>query len=82
MPVSMNEPIGMLQRACEELEYSTLLDQAATQPDSLDRLIYVATFAITSYTSTQYRTGRKVRKGWINSIFSNRGFLPSLSTQL
>ena len=27
MPVVLNEPIGMLQRLCEELEYSELLDK-------------------------------------------------------
>ena len=28
MPVTLNEPLGMLQRMCEELEYSELLDAA------------------------------------------------------
>jgi hypothetical protein len=60
LPVSMNEPISILQRACEELEYSELLDKASQLDNSMDRLIYVTIFAITSYASSQYRTGRKV----------------------
>ncbi|KAI8373304.1 Oxysterol-binding protein-domain-containing protein [Blakeslea trispora] len=59
MPVSMNEPLNLLQKACEELEYSELLDKAATLSDSIERLMYVAVFSISTYASTQYRTGRK-----------------------
>lgn len=29
MPVALNEPLGVLQRMCEELEYSELLDNAS-----------------------------------------------------
>jgi len=32
MPVTLNEPLGVLQRMCEELEYSELLDAASKQP--------------------------------------------------
>lgn len=60
MPITMNEPLNMLQRACEELEYSELLDKAAGLSNSLDRLVHVAVFAVSGYASTQYRTGRKV----------------------
>ncbi|CDH57471.1 oxysterol-binding protein [Lichtheimia corymbifera JMRC:FSU:9682] len=59
MPISMNEPLSMLQRACEELEYCDLLDKASTLSDSMDRLIHIAIFAVSSYASSQYRTGRK-----------------------
>jgi hypothetical protein len=62
MPISMNEPINLLQKACEELQYSELLDKANSLEDSIDRLMYVTCFAISGYASTQYRTGRKVRK--------------------
>lgn len=62
MPISMNEPLSMLQRACEELEYCDLLDKASTLPDSMDRLIYIVLFAVSSYASSQYRTGRKVKE--------------------
>ncbi|KAI7905217.1 Oxysterol-binding protein-domain-containing protein [Cokeromyces recurvatus] len=59
MPVSMNEPLSMLQKACEDLEYSELLDKAAKCENSMDRLMYVAAFAISSYACAQWRTGRK-----------------------
>jgi hypothetical protein len=59
MPISLNEPINLLQRLCEELEYSELLDKAASLSSSMDRLMYVTTFAISGYAATQYRIGRK-----------------------
>ncbi|KAI9028337.1 Oxysterol-binding protein-domain-containing protein [Phycomyces nitens] len=59
MPVSMNEPINFLQKACEDMEYSELLDKASTLSDSMERLMYVALFAISGYASSQYRIERK-----------------------
>ncbi|KAF9103199.1 hypothetical protein BGX29_003664 [Mortierella sp. GBA35] len=59
MPVSLNEPINVLQRLCEELEYSELLDKAAGLSDSLDRLVYVAAFAVSGYSTSQWRAARK-----------------------
>ncbi|KAI7905818.1 Oxysterol-binding protein-domain-containing protein [Cokeromyces recurvatus] len=59
MPISMNEPLNMLQKACEELEYCELLEKASQLEDSMERLMYVTVFTISSYASTQYRTGRK-----------------------
>ncbi|KAG1110776.1 hypothetical protein G6F42_015228 [Rhizopus arrhizus] len=59
MPISLNEPINLLQRLCEELEYTELLDKAATLSSSMDRLMYVTAFAISGYAATQYRIGRK-----------------------
>ncbi|KAF8939484.1 hypothetical protein BGZ47_008152 [Haplosporangium gracile] len=59
MPVSLNEPINVLQKLCEELEYSELLDKAVSLPGSLDRLVYVAAFAVSGYASSQWRAGRK-----------------------
>lgn len=60
MPISMNEPLSLLQRACEELEYSELLDKASTMSNSMDRLLHVAVFAVSGYASSQHRVGRKV----------------------
>ncbi|KAI8071203.1 Oxysterol-binding protein-domain-containing protein [Gongronella butleri] len=71
MPVSMNEPINMLQKACEELEYSELLDKAATLDDPLERLVYVTVFAISSYASSQYRTGRKPFNPMMTETYEN-----------
>ncbi|KAK3844174.1 MAG: Oxysterol-binding protein-domain-containing protein [Linnemannia gamsii] len=59
MPVSLNEPINVLQKLCEELEYSELLDKAASLSNSLDRLVYVAAFAVSGYAGSQWRAGRK-----------------------
>ncbi|KAI8388923.1 Oxysterol-binding protein-domain-containing protein [Radiomyces spectabilis] len=59
MPINMNEPLNLLQKACEDLEYSELLDKASTLSNSMDRLVHVAVFAVSSYASSQYRTGRK-----------------------
>lgn len=78
MPISMNEPLNMLQKACEELEYSELLDKASTLEDALDRLLYVTVFSISSYASSQYRTGRKPFNPMMTETYENirpdRGF--------
>lgn len=39
MPVQLNEPLNTLQRLCEELEYSELLDKAAQIPSALERMV-------------------------------------------
>uniref|UniRef100_A0A7N6ATU2 Oxysterol-binding protein n=1 Tax=Anabas testudineus TaxID=64144 RepID=A0A7N6ATU2_ANATE len=59
MPVQLNEPLNTLQRFCEELEYSELLDRANQTQDPYQRMVYVATFAISSYASTYHRAGSK-----------------------
>lgn len=43
----------------EELEYSSLLDQANTTTDPVQRLLFITAFAIASYSSYQFRTGTK-----------------------
>uniref|UniRef100_A0A4W6ECG8 Oxysterol-binding protein n=1 Tax=Lates calcarifer TaxID=8187 RepID=A0A4W6ECG8_LATCA len=59
MPVQLNEPLNTLQRLCEELEYSELLDTANQTQDPYQRMVYVATFAISAYASTYHRAGSK-----------------------
>lgn len=59
MPVELNEPLNTLQRLCEELEYSELLDKAARTPSPLERMVYVAAFAISAYASSYFRAGSK-----------------------
>lgn len=39
MPVQLNEPLNTLQRLCEELEYSSLLDQASHMADPCERMV-------------------------------------------
>uniref|UniRef100_A0A8C2XJX7 Oxysterol-binding protein n=1 Tax=Cyclopterus lumpus TaxID=8103 RepID=A0A8C2XJX7_CYCLU len=59
MPVQLNEPLNTLQRLCEELEYSELLDRAANTQDPFQRMVYIATFVVSGYASSYYRTGGK-----------------------
>ncbi|XP_010071474.1 PREDICTED: oxysterol-binding protein-related protein 3 isoform X4 [Pterocles gutturalis] len=59
MPVELNEPLNTLQRLCEELEYSELLDKAAHTPNSFERMVYIAAFAVSAYASSYYRAGSK-----------------------
>lgn len=39
MPVHLNEPLNTLQRLCEELEYSELLDMANQTQDPYQRMV-------------------------------------------
>ncbi|XP_004582494.2 oxysterol-binding protein-related protein 3 isoform X4 [Ochotona princeps] len=59
MPVELNEPLNTLQRLCEELEYSELLDKAAQTPSARERMVYVAAFAVSAYASSYFRAGSK-----------------------
>lgn len=62
MPVAINEPLNALQRLAEDLEYSELLDRAASQElfnDSLERLVYVTCFAVSAYSCMPSRVDRK-----------------------
>jgi hypothetical protein len=62
MPVSANEPISLIQRISEQLEYSELLDKAvAAPPEHGERLLYVAAFAISSFSSSRIKE-RSIRK--------------------
>uniref|UniRef100_A0A8C9XC87 Oxysterol-binding protein n=1 Tax=Sander lucioperca TaxID=283035 RepID=A0A8C9XC87_SANLU len=58
MPVNFNEPLSMLQRLSEDLEYYELLDKAAKCQSSLEQMCYVAAFTISSYSTTVHRTGK------------------------
>ncbi|KAG1783723.1 Oxysterol-binding protein-domain-containing protein [Suillus placidus] len=58
-PVSFNEPLTLLQRTAEELEYYNLLHQATEAKDPTQRLCFVAAFAVSGYAHTRFRTGRK-----------------------
>ena len=59
LPVILNEPLSILQRLCEELEYSDLLETANNIQDPYDRMVYVAAFVISGYASSYYRNGAK-----------------------
>lgn len=62
MPVSANEPTSLLQRAAEQMEYSSLLDSAlTTDAPSGERLLHIAAFAISSLSASRARE-RAIRK--------------------
>lgn len=61
MPVSANEPLSLLQRAAEQLEYSQLLDNAVKSTDSFERLMYVTAFALSSLSNARVKE-RSIRK--------------------
>ncbi|XP_057442953.1 oxysterol-binding protein-related protein 1C-like isoform X2 [Lotus japonicus] len=56
LPVYFNEPLSSLQKCCEEMEYSYLLDRAyewGKKGNSLMRILNVAAFAVSAYASTE-----------------------------
>ncbi|XP_069355923.1 uncharacterized protein [Maniola hyperantus] len=59
MPVTINEPLNMLQRLCEELEYSELLDAASKSVDAVERCALVAAFAVSAYAAAANRAASK-----------------------
>ncbi|KAE9552166.1 hypothetical protein FO519_004613 [Halicephalobus sp. NKZ332] len=59
MPVDFNEPISVLQRQTEDLEYSSLLDRAVEEKnDPEKRLALVTVFAISAYSTVGKRTAK------------------------
>lgn len=58
LPVSFNECTSLLQRVAEGVEYTELLDKAASIEDSTLRLCYVAAFGASEYASTINRVAK------------------------
>ena len=58
IPVNFSEPLSMLQRITEELEYSDLLDKASQCDDQWEQMAYVAAFTVTAYSTTATRTNK------------------------
>ncbi|OUC41150.1 putative PH domain protein [Trichinella nativa] len=56
--VNTNEPLSMLQRLTEDLEYSSIVDKAAQCGDVYEQMCYVAAFTVSSYSTTTNRTGK------------------------
>jgi len=46
LPVTFNEPTSLLQRVAEDMEYTDLLETAASRAESTERMVYVAAFAM------------------------------------
>lgn len=59
-PVTSNEPISVLQRLCEQLEYSELLDKASESAGD-QRLLYVALFSVSALSAARVKE-RALRK--------------------
>jgi hypothetical protein len=78
MPVTLNEPLSTLQRLCEELEYSDLVDKAVSAPSALDRMMWVAAFSISAYGSSNARASHKPFNPLLGETFEcireDRGF--------
>ena len=55
---NFSEPLSMLQRITEELEYSNLLDSASQCDDQWEQMAYVAAFTISAYSTTATRTNK------------------------
>ncbi|XP_076361791.1 oxysterol-binding protein-related protein 2-like [Tachypleus tridentatus] len=58
MPVVFNEPLSFLQRITEYMEYSFLLHRADECDDPVDRIQYVAAFAVSALASNWERLGK------------------------
>jgi hypothetical protein len=53
LPSWIYEPLSIIQRQTEMLEYSQLLDRASECQDSIDRMACVVAFAVSGYSGTQ-----------------------------
>ncbi|XP_077078693.1 oxysterol-binding protein-related protein 6-like isoform X2 [Siphateles boraxobius] len=78
MPVALNEPLSLLQRVSEELEYSELLDIANHIDDPYKRMVYVAAFSISGYAWASWRNRYKPFNPVLGETYENvredRGF--------
>lgn len=78
MPAALNEPLSLLQRLSEELEYSELLDIANSIDDPYERMVYVAVFSISGYAWASWRYRYKPFNPVLGETYENhredRGF--------
>ncbi|XP_038163798.1 oxysterol-binding protein-related protein 6-like isoform X2 [Cyprinodon tularosa] len=78
MPVALNEPLSLLQRLSEELEYTELLDIANNTDDPYLRMVYVAAFSISGYAWASWRNRYKPFNPVLGETYENhredRGF--------
>ncbi|KAM9621878.1 oxysterol-binding protein 2 isoform 2-T2 [Trichechus inunguis] len=58
MPVNFNEPLSMLQRLTEDLEYHHLLDKAVNCTNPVEQMCLVAAFSVSSYSTTVNRIAK------------------------
>ncbi|KEP54600.1 animal oxysterol-binding family 3 protein [Rhizoctonia solani 123E] len=70
-PVSFNEPISVLQRLAEDVEYTNLLDEAVAASDPVDRIALVGAFAVAGYACTLHRASRKPFNPMLGETFED-----------
>jgi hypothetical protein len=61
MPVSANEPVSLLQRVAEQLEYANILDTASSHKNPAYRLLHVTAFAVSQFSGSRAKE-RAMRK--------------------
>jgi hypothetical protein len=61
MPVSANEPVSLLQRVAEQLEYANILDTASSHKNPSYRLLHVTAFAVSQFSGSRAKE-RAMRK--------------------
>ncbi|KZT58462.1 hypothetical protein CALCODRAFT_482386 [Calocera cornea HHB12733] len=71
-PVTFNEPLSLLQKLAEDMEYcSEVLVRAVAASDPVQRMCYVAAFAVSTYASTHYRAARKPFNPMLGETFED-----------
>ncbi|CAL8288772.1 unnamed protein product [Boreogadus saida] len=78
MPAALNEPLSLLQRLSEELEYTSLLDTANSTDDPYQRMVYLAAYSISGYAWASWRSRYKPFNPVLGETYENhrpdRGF--------
>ncbi|EJT98917.1 Oxysterol-binding protein [Dacryopinax primogenitus] len=70
-PVTFNEPLSLLQKLAEDLEYADLLIKAVAASDPVERMCLVAAFAVSTYASSHYRAARKPFNPMLGETFED-----------
>jgi hypothetical protein len=58
VPVYFNEPISMLQKVSEVMEYESLVMKAAKEKDPAIRMLYIAAFGVAQYHCSSCRMNK------------------------
>lgn len=58
VPVYFNEPVSMVQKVAEIMEYQELLNQADNESDPVKRILLVSAFGIAQYKCTDSRLNK------------------------
>ena len=58
IPVVFNDPTGLLQKCCQQMEYNHILDEASKVKDPALRLAYVAVYGAARFTSLERNSAK------------------------